>query len=134
MDQAQFLENFYRNLSTQFLSEDIHNLKNYSNSLRKLCTLKSQQTFLIRCRRKGIFPKNILNGTPIFKRLIENSHYGYGKILKTQSRIHTKILNLEISICIESIEKILTKLAILKQKIELNFPSDITTNFFQKQQ
>lgn len=133
MDQVLVLENFYGNLRMQFSTKDIQNLKSFANTNKKVTALKSQQTFLIKCRNKGIYPKNVLNGTPIFNRLVENSHCLYSGIMKLKLLTHSKILNLEIKICIENIKILSSKLASLRSNIIKIFPNNITQSFFNKQ-
>lgn len=132
MDRENF-GGFYEHLRTQYLDNDVRKLKEFANTTKKLTTLKSQQTFLIKCRPKGLIPKNIINGTIIFEIIFENGHCLYDSIVKAQNATRAKLLNLEIKICITNIKQLTTKLNLLAGQINRIFSNLITKPFFEKQ-
>lgn len=132
MDQ-EFHPGFYENLNNQYPKEHIKHLKDFANYNRKITTLKSQQVFLLKCRSQGLFPKNIKNGTKIFETIMDNGHCLYSDVLKAKFHTMSKILNLEIKICIENICHNETKESNSKYLIMKHFPRDIYLTFFEKQ-
>lgn len=54
---------FFQDVTSKYGFDTTRNLKSYKSILARIARIQSGRRFLIRCRKLGIFPRNILNAT-----------------------------------------------------------------------
>lgn len=125
---------FYRNIELQYGTEIKQILKSYAKTTYKIGNLISRKSFLIRCRKRGVYPAHIANNFKfVFSLMEENSPY-IKKLSKCINRFKKAVLNIEI-------QQTFFKLKLLeKQKINLklkiyssNIATEISTSFLEHQ-
>lgn len=98
---------FFQDIMMQHGTEAVSILKSWSCSMEKLAHLKNQRTFLISCRKAGIFPDHLQQRfSATFAALTNFQHPFINKIKRTIENFNRKMLSLEIKIIIYQINKL----------------------------
>lgn len=125
--------NFFRYIENEYGSETLNHLKAYASSNRKLGNMTSRKQFLVRCRRRGIFPSHIINSFKcVFPLLEQNSPY-LRKLERSINRFRRSLLNIEIRQTYYSLNGLRKELALLKNAILDSVPEEIALDFITLQ-
>ncbi|XP_062705801.1 uncharacterized protein LOC134287623 [Aedes albopictus] len=93
---AALQHSFFRYIDENYEHSTADAMKSYASNNKKLANLQNQKSFLIMCRRQGVFPSHIVNSFKCVHQLLaENGPY-VNKIDRTINRFKRAILNLEI--------------------------------------
>jgi hypothetical protein len=110
-------------------------MKSYTHCNEKINLLKNRRVFLLRCRKNGIYPNNIIQGTKIYSKLMTKSDSILRKIQYNQEKAKNKLLNIEISITIHELKIWNGQLEYTKKIIQnYNIILLVKTNFFTTQE
>ncbi|XP_062704649.1 uncharacterized protein LOC134286954 [Aedes albopictus] len=110
-------QSFFRYIDENFGHNTTDAMKAYASYNRKLANLQNQKSFLIMCRRQGVFPAHIVNSFKcVHQLLVENGPY-INKVDRTINRFKKAILNLEIKQTFFKIKQTTTGMQTLKSTI-----------------
>ncbi|XP_062705479.1 uncharacterized protein LOC134287552 [Aedes albopictus] len=127
---VHFLENIERNYGAGAKRL----LKDYANETRKLGNRTSRKSFLVRCRRRGVFPAHFANSFRFTFPLLEENGPFSNKVQRSITRFMKSILNIEIKHTYHKIEQLRRNLATLSDGITASgIPEDISRGFFESQ-
>ncbi|XP_055912316.1 uncharacterized protein LOC129946222 [Eupeodes corollae] len=126
------MKNFYEHIKYKYDRQVCDNMKQYSNSQRKLASHKQSLKFLLICRQSGLIPNHINNSSKSTQQLFSSkeSYHIYDKI---QLKFHMKVLNLEISEMHHKLKRIQNSLRFHDQRIKENLSPHEYKQFTTKQ-
>ncbi|XP_062715754.1 uncharacterized protein LOC134291688 [Aedes albopictus] len=87
---------FFRYIDENFGHNTVETMKSYATNNKKLAHLESRKSFLVQCRRQGVFPRHIINSFKCVHELLADNGPYINKIDRTIRRFKKAILNLEI--------------------------------------
>lgn len=129
------IESGYLNLIQKNYGTSIAFLfKTFMNINSKIANFTSRKTFLIRCRKYGIFPPHIINNIKcLFTNMEPNMPFN-NKIRNIQDDIKRKILNVEIEITFWKITSLTKTLNTIRNQLESkSISNSILEEFFKTQ-
>lgn len=129
MSSTEFFD-FIRNNHTSFS----HQFKRYAKCVLNLTKATAQRVFLLKCRKYGIFPANIINNTRFYDSLSGSSHHCTHEIEKQRRIARSSLLNLEIRICQARVTGMMKELNSIKFVLRNSFPDIHLLNHFIEQQ
>lgn len=125
---------FYQNIRDTYGYSTMKELKLVANTNIKLATLRNRKTFLLQCRRHGLIPTHITTGVKNVTNLTgEAVGRTLHQTLQFNSRLRTKLLNLEIKVTHDSVRCLEKTLRTTKNKLSNKLPYYIIVNFFRNQ-
>lgn len=105
-------------------------LRRYNRSQAKLASLKNRRSFLLRCRKFGLYPNHITHRTRAFDQLFEYHDARTGQLLENFNlRLVHKVLSMEISVTIKNLNFLTQRLAQLGEEISQLLPQNIWIEF-----
>ncbi|XP_071653737.1 uncharacterized protein, partial [Temnothorax longispinosus] len=123
----QLKEGFYTKITRLYGPDKVFLLKSWINSQHKLCSMKQQLKFLLRCRRWGLFPPHILH-------LRYNIQLGDARLRRSldkyKHRCQRWLLNLEIKDINFRITYLRSECQRFEDDLHVSLPVDIITKFF----
>ncbi|XP_055525302.1 uncharacterized protein LOC129718508 [Wyeomyia smithii] len=125
---------FYQNVEHRYGIHAKNMLKDYANTISKLGSMLSRKSFLIRCRKTGVFPAHITTNFRFVFPLLEDNSPFTKKLEKCINKFKKSVLNIEIKHTFHKL-KILKQLQYtLTEKINnSNIPKNVAESFFNSQ-
>ncbi|XP_053681982.1 uncharacterized protein LOC128732703 [Sabethes cyaneus] len=125
---------FYQNIEQQYGTETKLLLKDYARVTKKLGSMISRKVFLIRCRKRGVFPVHIANNFKfVFPLMEENGPYTR-KLSKCINRFKKAVLNIEIQHTFFKLKCLQQQKEALSVKIQSSsISTQIQMSFFNSQ-
>lgn len=126
---------FYRYTDQHYGQAVTSNMKKYATLNTKLANMMSRKSFLIQCRRKGVFPAHITNSFKCVHSLLEeNSPYLY-QLSRHITKFKKSVLSIEIKHTFHKINLLNKQIEECKQQIALDTSKEIygTFTFSQEQ-
>lgn len=121
---------FFHDMTILYGRDVVAKLRTYHRNQMKLAPLNSRRSFLIRCRRHGFLPKHIIDRTRSLEGIFQYHDSHTGHIVGNFShRLEHSILNLEISVTIKNINRLLSSLSTLENEIKSTLPLNIWLEF-----
>lgn len=121
---------FFEEIGRNFGHPTVNLLKKMCRLNTKLAKLKNRLTFLIKCRRNGLFPPHIGNCSKNWINLLEtDSSILLRRLESLKDRWAVSTLNLEIKITIDNLSKIKVSFNNLSNRIKALLPSNVYNNF-----
>ncbi|XP_062706267.1 uncharacterized protein LOC134287713 [Aedes albopictus] len=125
---------FYAHIETRYGADLRSAFKDYANDNRKLGNMTSRKSFLIRCRKRGVFPTHISSNFRFTFPLLEEISPYTNKIQKSITRFMKSILNIEIKHTFYKIQTIKTRMSTIAQTImDSGVPEEVYASFFENQ-
>ncbi|XP_062558055.1 uncharacterized protein LOC134222926 [Armigeres subalbatus] len=110
-------------------------LKNYANNTRKIGNMISRKAFLIRCRRRGVFPAHFANSFRFTYPLLEENGPFSNKVQNCITKFMKTILNLEIKQTFHKIQMVRKRSTSLAVNIRAStLPEALIMDFFESQE
>lgn len=126
---------FFDEIENNYGARSRKMLKNYANHTRKLSNMISRKSFLIRCRRRGVFPAHFASNFRFTFPLLEENGPFSNKVQKCISKFMKSILNLEIKQTFHKIKTFRSRLTALAESIRTSgMPEQIIASFFDSQE
>ncbi|XP_038117299.1 uncharacterized protein LOC119769342 [Culex quinquefasciatus] len=125
--------NFYQEIDRLFGAQVKGMFKAYASNNKKLGNMNSRKSFLVRCRKNGVFPRHITDHFRcVFPLLEENSPY-INQIQNCTNRFKRSILNIEIKQTYHNIKLLKKQLSTLATRISSSVSPEICQTFFSSQ-
>jgi len=121
-------EGFFRMVSRKFGETYKKLLKNWISYKYKICLVKQQRRFLIRCRSRDLLPPHIYNLK--FKVTLKDFRTNR-KYLSLKEQFQKRLLNLEISDIHSKIDFLMFKLENIERSLSSKLPRDVLNNFYE---
>ena len=125
--------NFYDIIGRTYGAEVQMLFKTLANATRKLGNMQSRKSFLVRCRKQGIFPSHIGNTFRCIFQLLESNSPYLGELSKCIEKFKKTVLNIEIKQTYFSLRSIQGEIQAIKTEITKAVPEEISSPFFQSQ-
>ena len=125
---------FYQDITNQYGIQATNLFKLLHKTNFKIASMKNRRIFLLRCRKNGLVPHHIEDGTKNVRNLINYKDSTTGQAVETfNNRLNNKLINLEITITIKSLKKLERSLNPVINQLKTIVPHDIVTEFLNKQ-
>lgn len=125
---------FYNCIDNEFGGQTKNRLKSYAHNTKKLANMMSRKSFLVRCRRQGVFPNHIINSFKCVYSLLEQNSPYLKKLHRGIDKFKKMLLNIEIMQTYHDIEKLRKEISTLRKLISSEVPIAISHGFFQSQE
>ena len=125
--------NFYDTIGTTYGAEVQRLFKTLANAMRKLGNMQSRKSFLIRCRKRGIFPSHISDTFRCIFQLLESNSPYLCELSRCINRFKKTVLNIEIKQTYFTLRSIQTQIQTVKNEIAKAVPEEISASFFRSQ-
>ncbi|XP_062558253.1 uncharacterized protein LOC134223130 [Armigeres subalbatus] len=131
---AAIRQSFFQYIDQNFGHDTVHTMKIFATNNKKLANLENRKSFLIKCRRQGVFPAHIVNSFKcVHELLAENGPY-INKIDRAINRFKKSILNLEIKQTFYKIRKTRNRMNEMRTCIRSRTSESIVEEFVHTQQ
>ncbi|XP_060537265.1 uncharacterized protein LOC132708734 [Cylas formicarius] len=126
---------FFQSIKARYGNEAVSLLKQWARLGSKLSSFGNRKIFLLKCRQTGIIPRHITDGTRNLGMLLDltDGHMG-DRIRDFNTRLNNKLINLEISLTISTINRIEKSLKQVREKVLTLIPGDVVDEFGKRQQ
>jgi len=121
-------EGFFTMVVRKYGEEYKRSLKDWIKNKYKICLVKQQRKFLIRCRSFDVVPQHIYKMK--FSAMIQDIRLN-AKYRNLKTNFQRKLLNLEIKNIHSQLRFLMRKLERVEEFLDAKLPTDLLTNFFE---
>lgn len=114
---------FYQQITNEFGINTTMLMKKWSILNNKLANCLNRKNFLLRCRRTGIFPRHIQDGTKTMIGMMATNNWRIAEEMRRHiHRLSKKNLNIEIKVCYHNISKINSSIVNIQNQLKNIIP------------